>query len=335
MRTRVLGLSVPFLVLAGASCVKAKPAGDPASSRLPRRDVTVTVEAEVHGVPNDAKELVLWIPVPRDEEWQILRQLAPDVPGGQSLVHDRENGNPALKVVIPSPPAAASARVTWTVSRVEQRLEGPGHPHAATKTGKAPEDDDARWLDDDGLTVITDDVRKIAAEIFKPEMDVDAKARAAYDYVFANMKYSKEGTGWGQGSTAWACDMRYGNCTDFHAFFMALVRAGGVPARFRIGFNVPKANEGVIAGYHCWAEYKSKKRDRWIPVDISEAWKAPEKKDYLFGNLDPDRIGISLGRDITFDGQQGKPLNYFVFPYAEIDGQPAKVDTKIAFEERS
>src|SRR5688500_5111610 len=126
MRKSMLAFSVVF----AAACVKAKPAGDPASAKLPRRDLTVTVEAEVRSVPTDAKELVLWIPVPRDEEVQVLRQLAPDVPGGQSLVHDRENGNPALRIVVPSPPAAASARVTWTVSRVEQRAEGPGHPHA-------------------------------------------------------------------------------------------------------------------------------------------------------------------------------------------------------------
>src|SRR5688572_1894758 len=123
MRIRVLAC----LVLA-AGCAKAKPAGDAASSKLPRRDLTVTVEAEVRQIAPDAKELVLWIPVPRDEEVQVLRQLAPDVPGGQSLVHDKENGNPALRVVIPSPGSAASARVTWTVSRVEQRVEGPAHP---------------------------------------------------------------------------------------------------------------------------------------------------------------------------------------------------------------
>jgi hypothetical protein len=89
---------------------------------------------------------------------------------------------------------------------------------------------------------------------------------------------------------------------------MALVRAGGVPARFRIGFNVPKTDGGTIAGYHCWAESKSKKKDR---------------------------VGVSLGRDVKFDGQKGDALNYFVFPYAEIDGKPVKVETKIAFEERS
>lgn len=332
MPTRMLAL---FLALAVTGCAKAKPPGDAAAFKLPRRDLTVTVEAEIPSIAADAKELVLWIPVPRDEEVQVLRQLAPDVPGGQSFVHDIENGNPALKVVVPNPPVASSARVTWTISRVEQRAEGPGHPHAATKPKKSLEDEDTRWLDDDGLTVITDEVRKIASEIFKPEMDDDTKARAAYDYVFSTMKYSKEGSGWGEGSTVWACDMRSGNCTDFHALFMALVRTGGIPARFRIGFNIPKATEGPITGYHCWAEYRSKARNAWIPVDISEAWKAPEKRDYLFGNLDADRVGISLGRDVRFDGQQGKPLNYFVFPYAEVDGKPVKVTTKIAFEERS
>ena len=81
------------------------------------------------------------------------------------------------------------------------------------------------------------------------------------------------------------------------------------------------------------AEYFSDVKG-WVPVDISEAWKAPEKKEFLFGHLDADRVGISLGRDITFAGQQGPPLNYFVFPYAEIDGKPVAVQTKVAWAEK-
>jgi transglutaminase-like putative cysteine protease len=70
------------------------------------------------------------------------------------------------------------------------------------------------------------------------------------------MKYDKTGTGWGRGDAAYFCAAKKGNCTDFHGFFVGLARAAGIPARFAIGFPVPaKATEGMIGGYHSWAEF--------------------------------------------------------------------------------
>ena len=56
----------------------------------------------------------------------------------------------------------------------------------------------------------------------------------------------------------------------YHAYFIALTRAVGIPARFAIGVTIPAdKSEGTIEGYHCWAEFFAD--GRWIPVDISEA----------------------------------------------------------------
>jgi hypothetical protein len=57
-------------------------------------------------------------------------------------------------------------------------------------------------------------------------------------------------------------------------------------------------------------------------VDISEAWKHPEKRNYFFGSHDVNRIQFSMGRDLRLNPpQEGKPLNYFVYPYVEVDGR--------------
>ena len=104
-----------------------------------------------------------------------------------------------------------------------------------------------------------------------------AKAKAAYDYLFTTMRYDKTGTGWGRGDAVWACDAKHGNCTDFHSPFIGMMRADDIPARFDIGFPLPENKEqGDIAGYHCWAEFFARNTG-WVPVDISEAWKAKEK----------------------------------------------------------
>lgn len=92
--------------------------------------------------------------------------------------------------------------------------------------------------------------------------------------------------------------------------------------------------KGDIAGYHCWAEFYAQKTG-WIPVDISEAWKAKEKQNYFFGSVDANRVQFSTGRDITLSPKQDGPaLNYFVYPYVEIDGKPyERLDQQFGFEE--
>jgi transglutaminase/protease-like cytokinesis protein 3 len=148
------------------------------------------------------------------------------------------------------------------------------------------------------------------------------KARAIYDYVFTTMRYDKTGTGWGNGDVLYACDAKKGNCTDFHSLFIAMARSQGIPARFEIGFPLPSdKHTSEIAGYHCWSDFYVDGKG-WIPVDISEAWKHPEKRDYFFGSHDVNRMQFSMGRDLRLHpAQDGKPLNYFVYPYVEVDGK--------------
>ena len=87
-----------------------------------------------------------------------------------------------------------------------------------------------------------------------------------------------------------------------------------------------------IAGYHCWADFFEPQHG-WIPVDISEAWKHPEKKDYFFGAHDANRVEFTMGRDLELSPKQdGKPLNYFVYPYVEVAGKEyPNVSTAFSF----
>jgi transglutaminase-like putative cysteine protease len=113
-----------------------------------------------------------------------------------------------------------------------------------------------------------------------------------------------------------------------------MARAEGIPVRFEIGFPLPPASEGGIPGYHCWAEFYVN-GPGWVPVDISEAWKDPHKHDYFFGTLDANRVQFSVGRDLELQPKQdGGLLNYFIYPYVEVDGKPFEgVDKKFSFRE--
>ena len=188
-------------------------------------------------------------------------------------------------------------------------------------------------LQPDALVPITGLPADLAAKVTQGKTQSLDKARAIYDYVFTTMRYDKTGTGWGRGDVLYACDAKKGNCTDFHSLFIAMARSQGIPARFEIGFPLPfDKHSSEIAGYHCWSDFWIDGKG-WIPVDISEAWKHPEKRDYFFGSHDANRLQFSSGRDLRLSPPQaGKPLNYFVYPYVEVDGKEfPNVDTAFSF----
>jgi hypothetical protein len=104
-----------------------------------------------------------------------------------------------------------------------------------------------------------------------------------------------------------------------------------------LGFPIPtKHGAGAIGGYHCWAWFLPDKKG-WVPVDISEANRNPDLKNYYFGNLSEDRVRFTTGRDINLEPRQkGPALNFFIYPYAEVDGQPypqEKIDRRFAYED--
>ncbi len=164
-----------------------------------------------------------------------------------------------------------------------------------------------------------------------------AAARVIYDVIDDDLKYGKDKPGWGNGDSVWACDSKTGNCTDFHSLFLSLARSRGIPAKFEIGFPLPdKRGAGDVPGYHCWAKFRPEGKG-WVPVDISEANKHPEMRDYYFGNLTEDRVAFSTGRDLTLAPKQdGGPVNFLVYPYVEVDGKvwpQEKIEKKFSYQD--
>jgi len=119
----------------------------------------------------------------------------------------------------------------------------------------------------------------------------------------------------GNGNSIYACDIGVGNCTDYHSYFMSLSRTMDVPARFHMGFSIPIGVSGKIGGYHCWADYYID-GEGWYPVDISEADKNPDKKDYFFGTVNYNRVEFSTGRDLELYNYK-KHINFFIYPLVE------------------
>jgi len=268
-------------------------------------------------VTDPGKPLDVWFPVAHSDEFQQIRVLSKS--GDLPLVEtaEPEYGNRMFYAHIDK---AAQAEYRFSVKYDVVRLE---HLAAVSTTSHAREEDLARFLQADKLVPVTGKPAELAAQQVKPGMSDLEKGRALYDYTFSTMRYDKTGTGWGKGDTLWACDAKRGNCTDFHSVFISMARSQKIPARFEMGLSVPEGqNSGQIAGYHCWAEFYSRARG-WFPVDISEAWKHQEKKEYFFGAHDVNRVQFTVGRDLELRPKQhGERVNYLIFPYVELDGTP-------------
>jgi transglutaminase-like putative cysteine protease len=273
----------------------------------------------VRNVPAGEK-VRIWIPAAQPDAYQEVRIVSANGDLPLKKTREAKYGNEIYFA------QAASAKqsefhfdVEYDVVRHERRAFGDSGKVvvASLATGERQED-----LQADGLVPVTGLPAELAVKVTQGKEQPIDKARAIFDYVFTTMRYDKTGTGWGQGDVLYACDAKKGNCTDFHSLFIAMARSQGIPARFEIGFPLPPdKRSGEIAGYHCWSDFWIDGKG-WIPVDISEAWKHPEKRDYFFGSHDVNRVQFSMGRDLRLTpAQKGKALNYFVYPYVEVGGK--------------
>jgi transglutaminase-like putative cysteine protease len=255
-----------------------------------------------------------WLPMPAVNPYQTVLSSQVEAPWSHRETQDRYGNRFVYLEGTSAVPVGSAAVLRFTVERRPAR----GVPQADVQTGSSLDPQlhlgALRKVPLDGV------IRQIAEEQSRG-LDTDGeKVRAFYDYVYRTMRYSKEAEGWGRGDAVWACTSKYGNCTDFHSLFMGMARSQGIPARFVIGFPIPPdKTEAAVSGYHCWAEVYETERG-WLPLDASEAWKAKRKDDY-FGTLPSDRVEFTVGRDLVLEPpQQGEPVNYFIYPYAEVDG---------------
>jgi transglutaminase-like putative cysteine protease len=263
----------------------------------------------------------IWIPAAHSDAYQEVKVVSAKGDLPLKKTHESEYGNEMYYAeASKNKQSELHFEIVYDVARHEHLTLGTYTPHLAALTLSPKER--KRDLAPDALVPITGLPADLAAKVTEGQSSTLEKARAIYDYVFANMRYDKTGTGWGRGDVLYACDAKKGNCTDFHSLFIAMVRSQGIPAKFEIGFPLPgDKSSAEIAGYHCWAEFFDSDHG-WIPVDISEAWKHPEKKDYFFGAHDDNRMQFTTGRDLELNPREdGKPLNYFVYPYVEVAGK--------------
>lgn len=304
-------------------------AGEPAQPKS--RSFRLDYGATLADLPAGSSVRV-WVPMPHDTKHQTISDFKKELPAEPRIGTEEEYGNRMLYFETKAP---ASGEVKFDLSWRVERQEVLGLSDE-NGTDKLTDKERKRLLQADQKVPVGGKSLSLLEGLELPAEPLDL-GRALYDRVEQHMKYDKSRPGFGSGDSDWACDSRFGNCTDFHSLFISLARANKLPARFEIGFPLPpERGRGEIGGYHCWAMFHTDEHG-WVPVDISEADKHPDLKTYYFGNLTEDRVTFSVGRDIRLVPKQaGEPLNFFVYPYVEVDGKPwpqDKISKRFGYED--
>src|SRR5262249_18776276 len=249
------------------------------------RTFLFTYAATVKGL-EPGKKARIWLPVAATGPDQEVTIAAKDLPADGTLNKDKTYGNNILYV---EGKANADGQVPLQVTYRVRRREVKTDPKAAAFLKPGAAENLERFLQPDAKVPLSGKPLELIKDKDLKGDQLDA-AKVIYDVVNGHMEYKKVGTGWGQGDAVWACDSKYGNCSDFHSLFIALTRSQKIPSKFEMGFPLPpKRGAGPIGGYHCWAWFLPNGKG-WVPVDISEANQHPQMKDYYFGNLTEDRV---------------------------------------------
>ncbi len=274
--------------------------------------------------------LRLWIPYPISDNSQSISDFEIISPFESSLISDKEYGNKIIYLKAGQGPAIKNTSPITVSFKVRRKELGPSSKLFLFERNLS------RFLKADRLVPVNGEIKRLAEKITQGRGNDLEKVRAIYDYLIEELTYSKDDPKvCGIGDSLLTLEHKKGICTDYHSLFISLVRSLGIPAKFEIGFRIPgEAQEGKLNGYHCWAKFYLKDKG-WIPVDISEADKHPEKKEYFFGHIDENRLRLTTGRDIRLKyAADAEPLNFFVYPYAEINGKRFyDIETSISFKE--
>lgn len=323
MKKFIIAIIVSIIISSGIAKLSA-------DFSVGEREFLIEEKILLKNLPKDTSELRLWIPYPVSDSSQEISDFKIEVPHKGVLVIDKKYGNKFIYLKTRQKALSGNLpRITLSFKVLRKELSVPDNSIISRKNL-------SRFLKANRLVPINGEIKKIAQDVTQGANNDLEKARAIYDHIIDELTYSKDDPKvCGIGDSLLTLQHKKGICTDYHSLFISLVRSLGIPAKFEIGFRLPEdVKDGKLDGYHCWAKFYLKDKG-WIPVDISEADKHPEKRDYFFGHIDENRIHFTTGRDIKLAyAKNPQPLNFFIYPYAELnDSQFCDVDFEIIFKD--
>ena len=287
-------------------------------------ELAVTVAA-----PDDSKDVRVWIPYPTSDNVQDISNVR--IKGNFShsgIYREKETGNLALYAEWTTPIKDRAITLTFDATgreliRRDFPAVEPAIPVEIQEYLKS-----TRFIPTDGK------IRDIALSITNDKQKISEKARAVYQWVVENTVRDPDVRGCGTGEVEKVLAKRGGKCADISSVFVSIARAAGVPAREVFGLRLGKKDEeDMTSGHHCWAEFYVPGYG-WVPADSADVRKimlvdkldlkgAKDTINYYFGGVEQYRIALARGgRGYYLNPRQNDgPLNYFMYPYAEVNGK--------------
>ncbi len=287
---------------------------------------TVTYDIDMSQY-DKGKVVRVWLPVAKTNDYQTAEEPQFDAGDAKTELTEDSQGNKMLYIEWGADADASDRKASCSFKVSRQEIKSP----ELVEEGTVGSDMD-EYLKESSTIPLDGEVKVTADEITKGKETYLDKARAIYDWVIANMNRDESVTGCGTGDVCALLDSKGGKCTDINSVFVGLCRASGVPAREMFGVRI---NDTTITGnQHCWAEFYLPGTG-WVladPADVLKAvlkneWEkdsaeAKEMQEFYWGNCENERLELSRGRDIELSPKQdGKALNNFGYPYAEVDGE--------------
>jgi len=287
--------------------------------------ITTTVDLSAH---DPAGEAELWLPYPVSDRDQKITDIKVSGDFAASAVYaDSTFSTPMLYARWDK--GAKSRKLTFSFKAERNEVIRRDFPTVEAAWNRA---DFAQYLGATSLGPVDGEVGKLAKSITAGKTTVLEKAKAIYDWTCENTYRDPKTRGCGTGDVCSLLKQPGGKCADIHSVFAALARAAGVPAREVFGIRMGKKDgEDVSTSQHCWAEFYLPGYG-WVPVDAADVRKAmlveqlkledaktKEYRAYFLGAIDPYRVKLSTGRDLTLNPPQpGRPVNYLMYPFARV-----------------
>lgn len=288
--------------------------------------VTISIALQA---PQETASASLWLPYPVSDDYQRIEDINVQGNYSSSAVY-REPLSGALYLYADWHGNFSKRQLQFsfkasTRERIQKNLTDSGEPVPA---------EIKKYLAATPLIPTDGEVLEIAEQITAKHKSILDKSRAVYDWMVINTKRDPNIRGCGLGIVEQTLVKRSGKCADLSSVYVALARASGVPAREVFGLRLGKKTGQDITGeYHCWAEFYLPGTG-WVQVDPSDVRKimfakginleqAASYREYYFGAVDEHRIVLEHGgRGIQLiPRQKAGPVNYLMYPYAEINGK--------------
>ena len=259
------------------------------------------------------KKVRIWIPLPVSDHAQKVEELRVRSPFPHRVIKERVWGN---KVLFIEADKIGEAKVEVSF-RIRRFREGPAEDRSIKRELCLKP---SRW------EVWDREIEKFTDRVVRGERNPRRIARRLFEAILERTKLI-DGV-CGMGVSVLTFQQRIGRCDEFHALFRSCLMYKKIPACWEEGVLLPYPSrikrkdsyEADCLRTISWVRFFDGRV--WVPVDLAEAKRRPDLKDFYFGNVPPNRIRLSRGRGIKLELSR-EVLNTFAYAHVEEEGIPA------------